>query len=457
MKILLTHAYFLKDDPAEMKVMKPYFPLGLLYLSAWLDKKGFPNSVYDPTFRNIDDLKQHLDIQKPEIIAIYSTLMTKLNVLKILAHIRHFKDQKSVKVIVGGPDTRHNADSYLEYGADVIIPGEGEQALAETVKCFAGENYYGLQKINGIIFKNKEGKVIKTTDRTFLSPEEWLFPSRESIDQSAYLKSWKETHGYSSMTISTMRGCPYACYWCSKSVFGNSYRRRSPALVVAEMMLIKKTYNPDQLWFTDDVFTISQQWLRQFNDELIKNNILISYECISRSDCLDDEILGILKNTGCKKLWIGAESGSQKVIDLMNRKIDVEQTISVIKQARNKGIDTGTFLMLGYPGEKKNDIFGTASYLKRACPEEVTIAMAYPIKGTRFYKDIESTFTEPFEWQKQTERQIRFKKAYSDRFYRFAVRYLMNTANSVKAKPALTKIVFSLKAGISKIYLLLFR
>lgn len=457
MKIILTHAYFLRDDPAELKVMKPYFPLGLLYLSAWLKKDGFPNEVYDPTFRDMDGMKKHLDQQKPEIIAIYSTLMTKPNVLKILAHIRHFKDQGSVKVIVGGPDTRYNAENYLQYGADVVIPGEGEQTLSETVRIFAEQKFRELQNIKGIVYKTKEGKMIKNADRSFLPSEEWPFPARDSMGQPEYLKSWKEAHGYSSMTISTMRGCPYACYWCSKSVFGNTYRRRSPALVVEEIRKIKSGYNPDQLWFTDDVFTISHQWLRQFSDELTKNHVSIQYECISRSDCLDEETLELLKNSGCKKLWIGAESGSQKVIDLMNRKIDIGQTISVINQARTKGIPTGAFLMLGYPGEKKSDIFRTAGYLKRACPEEVTVALAYPIKGTRFYEDIESTFIEPFEWQKQTEKQIRFKKSYSDRFYRFAVRYVINTAVAMRAKPGWRKLVFTLKAFVSKIFILFFR
>lgn len=456
MKIILTHAYFLKDDTVELKVMKPYFPLGLLYLSAWLKKEGFPHEVYDPTFRNLDEMKQHLEQQKPEIIGIYSTLMTRLNVLKIIAHLRQKKDQRSIRIIIGGPDVRYNTENYLHCGADVVIPGEGEQTLAETVKIFVEQNTKGLQEINGIVFKNNEGKFIINGDRTFLHPDEWLFPSRESIELSGYLKSWKETHGYTSLTINTMRGCPYACYWCSKSVFGNTYRRRSPALVVEEMLIIKSMYNPDQLWFTDDVFTISRQWLRQFNEELVKNRVLIPYECISRSDCLDDEILELLKISGCKKLWIGTESGSQKVIDLMNRKIDVEQTISVIKQAKNKGISTGIFIMTGYPGEKKRDIFITAGYLKRACPEEVTVALAYPIKGTRFYDDIEITITEPFEWQKQTERQIRFKKKYSDRFYHFALRYLMNTANAMNAKSGRKKIMFTLKSFVSKIYLLLF-
>jgi anaerobic magnesium-protoporphyrin IX monomethyl ester cyclase len=457
MKIILTHAYFLKDDPAELKVMKPYFPLGLLYISAWLTKEGFRHELYDPTFRDIDEMKKYLDSQKPEIIAIYSTLMTKLNVLKILAHIRHIKDQKTVKVIVGGPDTRQNAANYLEFGADVVIPGEGEQTLAETVKVFEKENVNGLQKIKGIIFKNREGKIIKNDESSVLPPDKWLIPSRESIELTGYLAAWKEKHGYTSLTISTMRGCPYACYWCSKSVFGNSYRRRSPALVVEEMMQIRKMYNPDQVWFTDDVFTISHQWLNQFRDELQKKQVSIPYECISRSDCLDDETLDILKQTGCKTLWIGAESGSQKVIELMNRKIDIEHTISVIRKANTRGISTGTFLMLGYPGERKKDIFNTADYLRRACPEEVTVAMAYPIKGTRFYDDIESTFAEPFVWQKQTERQIRFKKAYSDRFYRFAVRYLMNTAMELKTTSGIKKFKYRLKALISKVYLLLMR
>ena len=457
MKIILSHAFFLKDDPVEMKVMKPYFPLWLLYVSAWLKKEGWPNEVYDPTFRSMNGMMKYLVSQKPEIIVLWSTMMTKLNVLKILTQIRQRKDQKALKIIIGGPDARHNAENYLQWGADVILTGEGELALTEIVKAFHDQHFTGLQKINGIGFQKKEGEIIINADGKFLPADEWLIPSRESIDMSEYFTAWKKAHGYSSLTISSMRGCPYDCYWCTKALYGTKYRRRDPALVVSEMMMIRDSYNPDQVWFTDDVFTISTQWLRQFNEELGKNHLLIPYECISRSNCLDDETLGLLKSSGCKKLWIGAESGSQRIIELMNRKIDVEQTISVINRAKAQGISTGTFLMLGYPGEKKRDIFKTAGYLKRACPDQVTVTLAYPVKGTKFYNEIESTFTEPFAWQKQTEKQIRFKREYSDRFYRFAVRYLFNTAAALKEKSGKKRIIFTLKAVISKIYLLLFR
>jgi len=455
MKILLTHGYFIAGDLAEQRIMKPYPPLGLLYLSAWLKKEGYPNDIYDSTFGNLEALKSVIEKDRPEVIGIYSTLMTKTNVLKIISYIKENPALKHTAIVIGGPDARHHAGNYLNHGVDVIIPGEGEQTLTETIKVFEKGNTEGLSKINGIVFKSSVGVVTTTPQANHLDLDQLPFPERGKIDMDVYLGKWKTAHGYSSINVNTMRGCPYSCNWCSKAIFGNTSRRRNPESVVKEMVLLRDQYQPDQIWFTDDVFTINRKWMREFNNLLTQYKVLIPYECISRSDCLDDEILDLLKSSGCKKIWIGAESGSQKVIDLMDRRINIANTIAIINQSREKGIPTGTFIMLGYPGETKSDIIKTAKYLKKASPDELTIGLAYPISGTKLFEQVENDFSQPYNWETTTEREIVFKRTYSQRFYRFALRYLHYISHISKATTWKTRSIYQLKAFLLRIFLYL--
>ncbi len=228
------------------------------------------------------------------------------------------------------------------------------------------------------------------------------------------------------MTVSTQRGCPYTCKWCSTAVYGKSYRRRPAKLVVEELVFIKDTYNPDSLWFVDDVFTVSHKWIREFYEEMKKQQLKIPFECITRAERLNDEILDLLKEMGCYRIWIGAESGSQKIIDAMDRRVDVQVVKEAIKKTNDKGIETGTFIMLGYPEETEEDIYKTINYLKEANPTHFTITIAYPIKGTSLYNQIENDIINLPNWETSTDRQIDFKRTYSRKYYDYAVRKVVN-------------------------------
>lgn len=456
MKVLLTHGYFIHEDIIESGIMKPYPPLGILYLSEWLKKSNIPHEVFDSTFGKREKLYAFLENYKPDIIGIYTTLMTRLTILEILSFIRGNPVLRGLKIIIGGPDARHHAENYLTQGADIIVPGEGEEALTEIISTLSSGKSEQLQEIKGICFPGNDGRVFITSDRSPLDLKAVHFPTYEKVDVSDYLQQWHNSHGFSSMAINSMRGCPYSCNWCSKSVFGNFYRRRNPISVVEEMIFLKNAFGPDQIWFTDDVFTISKEWLKVFSNEIEKQDLLLPYECITRSDCLDEEVLGMLKISGCRKVWIGAESGSQKVIDLMNRKIDLDRTVEMIIKLKSMDILTGTFVMLGYHGEEKKDIFKTALFLKKILPDDLTIGMAYPIAGTKYYEIVEPLFDFPYDWKSGSERQIRFKRSFSDRFYRFSVRYLYNMVAYKRAKQGLRKWIFFFKAIISETYLLCF-
>lgn len=432
MSVLLTHSYFLYDDDKESRIMKPYPPLGLLYISGYLEQHGLNNKVFDTTFSSTVKQLQFIEKQQPKIIGIYTNLMTKINVIKLVKLLKKESKYGFPKVILGGPDITYNCENYLNTSADFLIIGEGEETMFELCSALLTNNNY--HNISGIAYL-KDGRVIKTEERGKMKDLEYLpLPNRNAIDFQPYLETWKTYHGKSSMTISTQRGCPYTCKWCSTAVYGLSYRRRPAKQVVDEIKMLIEDYNPDALWFVDDVFTVSHKWLGEFHQEMTKNKLKIPFEIITRAERLNDEVLKQLKEIGCFRIWIGAESGSQKVIDAMDRRVDVETVKEMIQKTNAYGMESGTFIMLGYPGETENDIKATIQYLKEANPTYYTITVAYPIKGTSLYNDIENKITEQPNWETSTDREIDFKRTYKRNYYKYAVRKVVNEVELHRSK-----------------------
>ncbi len=427
MSIVLTHAYYLYEDPIEAKIMKPYAPLGLLYISGYLNEQNIENHLFDATFSNQQKQLDFIATQKPKVVAIYANLMTKINVIKLVKVLVSEEKYGFPKIVLGGPDVTFNLENYLKTGAHYLVIGEGEQTMTELYQAVVQE--INISQVDGIAYLENE-HVIKTPPREKIKDLSTLpLPNREGINISKYLQVWKDKHGKSSMTVNTQRGCPYTCKWCSTAVYGQSYRRRPAKLVVEELAMLQKKYNPDTIWFVDDVFTVSHKWIREFHSETKRQNRSIPFECITRAERLNDEILQLLKEAGCYRIWIGAESGSQKIIDAMDRRVDVNTVSEAIKKTNAIGIETGTFIMLGYPGEDEKDINETINYLKKANPTYFTITIAYPIKGTSLYSEIEKEITVQPNWETSTDRQIDFKRTYSRKYYDYAVRRVVNEVN----------------------------
>jgi len=433
MKILLTHGYFIEDDPKEKIIMRPYVPLGILYISAWLEKFGYDNDVFDSTFSTFEKQKEFIIKNKPDIIAIYTNLMTKVNVLRTIKFIKNDSRFEQTKIILGGPEVRNHVDKFLQHGADFIVLGEGEETMLDLVKYLDHVSEKTIEQIEGIAFKNHDHQTQYSNERTKIKNlDELPLPNRTKVDLQLYFDAWKTKHGTSAVSINTMRGCPYSCKWCSRAVYGQSYRRRSAKHVADEIEWIKNHYEVDSIWFVDDVFTISHKWLNEFKTELHSRNISMPYECITRADRMDEEVIKELKESGCFRVWIGAESGSQKVIDLMERRVNVNQVREMIQLTRKHGIQTGTFIMVGYPGETEEDIFETVNHLKISNPDHFTITVAYPIKGTPLYEEVENLFIEDLAWENSTDRDIDFKRTYSRKYYDYAVRMIVNEIGAFK-------------------------
>lgn len=421
--ILLTHGYFLADDEHERRIMKPYPPLGILYISSYLKSKGIGAEVFDTTFKSRDEFAAMIRSKQPEIVGIYCNLMTKLSVLDLISLCK----KEGAVVILGGPEPAASAEEFLRRGSDVIVIGEGEQTTADVVAAIQRRGAHRLHDIPGIAFKDERESIVRTQPREFLQDLDSIpFPDRESISIGQYLETWRRYHSYGSVSLITARGCPYTCTWCSHGVYGFTHRRRKPAGVVDEIELLSERYRPDMFWIADDVFTINHRWIREFSDEMHRRNLKIRFECISRADRLDENILEILSNLGCARIWYGSESGSQRVLDAMSRGVTPRQIQHVARLAGRVGIETGLFVMVGYEGETTTDIEATISHLKKTNADHVLTTVAYPIKGTAYYEQVKSKISSELPWEQRTDRQLHVGSRYTDRYYWFAQRRIAN-------------------------------
>lgn len=419
MDLLLTHGYFLYEDPKELQIMKPYPPLGILYICSYLRLKGMSVDVFDSTFSSRSELFDVLRKGPPSILGVYANLMTRPNVVEILQVAK----DAGWQTVVGGPEPGAYVNEYLAAGADVVVIGEGELTLEEVVPAL--RNNRDLRQIDGIAFCAPDGSVVRTNPRQQIKDiDAQPWPAREAIDSGKYVEVWRKHHGMGSVSLITARGCPYHCRWCSHEVFGKSHRRRKPGLVADELEWLIQRYQPEMGWMADDVFTIHHGWLFEYATELKWRGIRLPFECISRADRLNEKVVETLAEMGCFRVWIGSESGSQRILDAMERGVTVEQVHKAVALCRSAGIQSGMFLMWGYEGEDLTDIEATIDHVKCSNPDIFFTTVAYPIKGTPYFSDVEDRVEMQKAWREGSDRDFRIRNRHSRQFYRHADKLL---------------------------------
>ena len=427
--LLLTHGYFLFEDEKEIQIMRPYPTLGLLYISAYLRRDGFDVEVFDSTFAQRQQLFDRL-AQGRGVIGIYTNLMTRRPVLDIVAAAK----RHDWTVVLGGPESANYPGEYLASGADVVVVGEGETTMAELLPALAARGPHNLHGVTGTVFRDENGIVVTNAEREKISDLDSIpWPDRGQIDQARYVDVWREKHGMGSVNLITARGCPYKCNWCSHAVFGYTHRRRSHLDCASELEHIMQTYRPDQVWYSDDVFTISHPWLFGYAKELKRRNLRVPFETISRADrMMKDEVLQTLADMGCYRIWIGSESGSQRILDAMQRGVTVDQVVWAAKAAKRYGIQVGMFLMWGYPGEQIDDIAATVDLVSRCQPEVHLTTVAYPIKNTGYFRKAADSVVIDKEWSAATDRDHRIRGRHSRGYYKQADLWLNNEVEATR-------------------------
>jgi anaerobic magnesium-protoporphyrin IX monomethyl ester cyclase len=433
MDLLLTHGYFLYEDPKEMQIMKPYAPLGILYLCSHLRRAGFDVEVFDTTFSSRDALFHHLRTENPSVLGIYANLMTRSNAIEIIT-VAH---EAGWRVIVGGPEPGAYALEYLQVGAEFVVFGEGEATLEELLNAVRARadavDANWRAGIAGVAYLDGAGQLHQNPPRAQISDlDAQPWPARKSIDLHRYVDTWRTHHQQGSINLITARGCPYKCRWCSHQVYGQTHRRRNPVKVIDELEWLLAEYSPDMAWISDDVFTINHDWIRKYAAEMRRRRLRIPFECISRADRLNEEMLDLLAELGCFRVWIGSESGSQRLLDAMDRGVKVEQVQRAIEQSRARKIQSGMFLMWGYEGEEMDDIEATIRHVSKSQPDIFFTTVSYPIKGTPYYRQVESKLVQLAPWDKGSDREIKIRGRHSRAFYAHADRLLRDEVQLAK-------------------------
>ena len=225
--------------------------------------------------------------------------------------------------------------------------------------------------------------------------------------------------------MAASRGCSFRCNWCSKPIWGNQYLQRSATDVATEMVDLKRRFHPDHIWFADDIFGFRVDWIAEFTRAARAANAAIPFTIQTRADLISVPMARALRAAGCTEAWIGAESGSQKVLNAMNKGITVEEILTARARLKAEDIRVGFFIQVGYLGEQLEDILATRDLIERARPDDVGVSVSYPLPGTPFYERVKSQLGTKTHWQESNDLEMMFRGTYSSEFYR-AVRELLH-------------------------------
>ncbi len=429
MKVLFSHSYFLMFDQKQWIQRKPYPPLATIQVASFARSKGFEVELFDVNFaENAAAILPSLDRFQPDVLVLYDddfnylTKMCLTNMREAAFEMIQLAKKRGIHVIVSSSDSTDHFQKHLEIGADEILMGEGDDTLMELL-----ENLRDGKETNGIdgIATIANGEIIQTTKRKIRTDLDALpLPAWDLINIAPYKEAWKK-HGYFSINMATTRGCPFKCNWCAKPIYGMRYNSRSPQHVVAEMKLIKSLFSFDHIWFADDIFGLKPNWVQEFNLELQKEGIKVPYMIQSRADLLvKDDTIDALVASGLDEVWIGAESGSQQILDAMDKGTTLEQIKTSTELLQRKGAKVAYFLQFGYPGEKKEDIAKTIAMVKNNNPDNIGISVSYPLPGTLFYENVKSQLSQKTNWKDSDDLDMLFSGEYSSAYYKILQRYV---------------------------------
>ncbi len=427
--ILFGQSYYLRFDPKLWDAMQPYPPLGTLYAASYVRAKGYRVALFDAMLAEgpsewATALRQH----QPRYAVLFEdsfNYLSKMSLLRMrqaaFEMIAAAKAQ-GCTVIACGSDMTDHAEAYLEQGADYVLLGEGEATLGELLDVLRDTPQPGdaeLYRIQSLAYRH-DGRVVKTPTRPVIRDLNALpFPAWELVDRDRYRRVWQDHHGYYSMNLVTTRGCPFHCNWCAKPIWGQKYNVRSPQNVVEEMAWLKDTFDPDHIWFMDDIMGIQDRWIEEFADLLDQRRLRIPFKSLNRVDLLlRGKTIPALARAGAKIVWVGAESGSQKILDAMEKGTQVTQIYEATRQLHAHGVKVAFFLQFGYPGETREDIELTLKMVRDLMPDDIGISVSYPLPGTTFYEKVKHELGERVNWLDSADLAMLYKGPFATEFYR---------------------------------------
>jgi len=406
--------------------MMPYPPLGTLYAAGYLREKGFSVAFHDVMLtQGENEITESIRRHRPRLVVIYDdqfnylTKMCLRRMREAAFAMTRIAKQAGCTVCIFSSDASDHLEKYFDSGADYVICGEAEESLADLSQKIIHEGSRDISQIKGLAYVENE-QIVRTLKRPVLENLDILpFPAWDLVDLERYRSAWMGRHGYFSLNMVTTRGCPFHCNWCAKPIYGQVYHTRTPGNVVAEMALLTSFAKPDHIWFSDDIFGLTPGWIAEFDNIVNERRFVIPFKCLSRADLLLKEgNIMHLKHSGCKTVWIGAESGSQRVLDAMEKGVTVDQIYTSSELLHKNGIQVGFFLQYGYPGETRADIEKTLDMVRNCRPDEIGVSVSYPLPGTRFHESVKRDLVEKQNWVDSGDLDMMFQGTYSREYYR---------------------------------------
>jgi radical SAM superfamily enzyme YgiQ (UPF0313 family) len=424
--ILFGQSYYLRFDPKLWEAGQPYPPLGTLYAAAYLRARGYDVGLFDAMLAESEaEWGAALDHHQPRFAVLfednfnYLSKMCLLRMRQAAFEMIALAKARGCCVILCGADATDHSVKYFERGADYVLLGEGEETLSELMDRLSGRSDAALERIAGLAWPDGQGGERRNPRRPDIRNLDALpFPAWDLVDIPRYQRVWRDRHGYYSMNMVTTRGCPYHCNWCAKPIWGQRYNTRTPENVAAEMKWLKEEYQPDHLWFADDILGLKPGWIERLAVLLRESGSIIPFKCLSRADLVTDAVAAALASAGCQTVWIGAESGSQKILDAMEKGDQVADIYTAARRLRVQGIQVCFFLQFGYPGETWDDIQLTLKMVRECLPDDIGISVSYPLPGTGFYERVKLELGEKQNWVDSNDLAMLYRGPYPQEFYR---------------------------------------
>jgi anaerobic magnesium-protoporphyrin IX monomethyl ester cyclase len=429
LKIQVGHSYFLRYDPKQWERGKPYPPLATIQVAALLREMGHELALFDAMLADgVEEYAGALHAARPDLVVIYEdnfNYLTKMCLSRMrdaacqmIAEARAY----GARVIVAGSDASDQPEAFLAAGADAVLVGEGIAALAalidrlqRTPDIDPASWAAGLSGVATLV----EGKT-ELVRLGAVPPDPRVVgrPAWDLVDIERYRSLWQERHGYFSLNMAASRGCPFRCNWCAKPIWGNHYKQRSAEEVAAEMTYLKRTFRPDHIWMADDIFGFHVDWVTAFAGHLRDSDGSVPFTIQTRADLGSERMVAALAEAGCAEAWIGAESGSQRVLDRMNKGTTVAELIAARRRFGEHGVRVGFFIQLGYLGEQLTDLLATRDLVAEAAPDDIGVSVSYPLPGTKFYEEVKAQLGRKTHWRDSNDLAMMFRGAYDSDFYR---------------------------------------
>jgi anaerobic magnesium-protoporphyrin IX monomethyl ester cyclase len=418
--VLLAHSNHIYNDRKQVEKMQPYPPLQTIVAASLLRDAGYSVALCDVTFDAPEEkIRRYVDQYSPRLLAVFEdgfNFLTKmcLSRNRELAYaMAQIARSKNLKAAIHGADSSDHVADYSRAGFDYVLLGEAEPTLLELAQ---GNP---VAAIPGLAYCNSRGEIQYTGRRELLKNLDSLsLPAWDLVDIDQYREAWKAKHGFFSLNVVSSRGCPYRCNWCAKPVYGDTYRVRDPRRVAEEVLYLKRTFQPDHIWFADDIFAISNRWTSEFTEAIEELQAQIPFKMQSRCDLMTRNTVASLKRAGCAEIWMGAESGSQRILDAMDKGIRVEQIHQARSNLARSGVRCCFFLQFGYPGEGWDEIQATIRMVRDTKPDDIGVSVSYPLPGTKFFTLVSNQMGRKANWSESGDLSMMFRGAFPSEFYR---------------------------------------